>query len=115
MAFARAPPMSVLDMFTSCLDPLNGRITHLLNFVGAQHLDHDGTTAGDHAPAAGRLEEQGDRRRHPRPCQRSWLPATRSHQRGGAEPSTRRLQPGWAVSTKAPGYLALGRAASLRG
>src|SRR2546423_92894 len=89
--------------------------TPWLNFGGAHHRGDDGAAAGDHAPAAGRVEEQDDRRRDPRRCNRSRLPATRPHQRGRAKPPTCRLQPGWAVSTKAPGYLALGRAAPLRG
>src|SRR3989441_2224351 len=114
MAFASAPRMSVLGMFTSCLDPLNGRITLLLSFVGAHYLRRDGATAGDHASAFGRCDQQADSRRDPRCRQGFGLPAARPDQRGGAEPPARRLQPGWAVPTKAPGDVALGRAPAVR-
>src|SRR2546427_7718839 len=103
MAFASAPRMSVLGMFTSCLDLLNGRIALLLSFVGAHNLRRDRATAGDLASAFGRCDQQADSRRDPRCRQGFGLPATRPDQRGGAEPPARRLQPGWAVPTKAPG------------
>src|SRR6266567_3734268 len=114
MAFASAPRMSVLGMFTSCLDPLNARITLLLSFVGAHYLRRDRATADDHASAFGRCDQQADSRRDPRCRQGFGLPAARPDQRGGAEPPARRLQPSWAVPTKAPGDVALGRAPAVR-
>src|SRR6266705_2305606 len=114
ISFASAPRMSVLGMFTSCLDPLNARITLLLSFVSAHYLRRDRATAGDHASAFGRCDQQADSRRDPRCRQGFGLPAARPDQRGGAEPPARRLQPGWAVPTKAPGDVALGRAPAVR-
>src|SRR6266550_9090412 len=102
MAFASAPRMSVLGMFTSCLDPLNGRMTLLLSFVGAHYLRRDRATAGDHASALGREAQQAEPRWHPRCCQGHRFPAARSNERCGAEPPVGRLQPRRAVPNKTP-------------
>src|SRR5438132_3970926 len=114
MAFPSSRRMLLLVMFASALDPMNGRITLLLSFVGAHDHGDDGAAAGDHTPAAGREDQQAHGRRHLRCRQGFRLPATRPDQRGRAEPSARRLQPRWAVSAQAPGHLALGRAAAVR-